>query len=201
MSRPMKAWKNLFAMLAVACVIAWIVQMRRQPSRHQRALALLDTIESVSNSSQRRALRVVRDDRGEIQEVRLYLDGTDMPFGNDELRTLSALPSLEKLVIFDSQISDGGLSVIRAMPRLQTIAINNAPITDAALRHLEHLHSLRQAQFKGTSVSHAAATQLHATIPGCQILDSWCCGCMTIEAANNSQPKRLHGTVVTLPAG
>ena len=103
---------------------------------------------------------------------------------------LTALPSLKTLIIFHSNIDDGGLRAIRRMPELRQLIINHAPITGLGLKQIQGLHNLQRVQFFGTKVTRDEALELHATIPRCEILDSWCCGCMTIEPIHDGEAGR-----------
>ena len=154
--------------------------------RHEQVatLDLLASLESRLDSAEHGTLKVRRNDKGEIQEVRLYLKGSGLSVGNEFLEAMTSLPFLRKLIVFHSGIDDDGLRAIRRMPQLEELAINYAPITDTGLKQLRGLGRLRQVQFFGADVTRDGARKLHSTIPMCEILDCWCCGCMTIEPRN-----------------
>lgn len=188
MKQPQTRYSRILVALVCIAIVSTVLQMKiAGTSRPTRAATIqrLSSLEARYAGVDRKPIRLRRNSRNQITELRFYLEGSDLVIDNDFLRSLSLLPALKKLIVFHSDIDDDGLRTIREFPQLTHLTINHCSITDDGLQHLRGLTSLRHIQFFGTSVSREESQRLHATIPQCRILDCWCCGCMSIEPVND----------------
>jgi hypothetical protein len=75
-------------------------------------------------------------------------------------RSLSNLPSLEVLLLFNTQIDDAGILHIAKLASLTTLSLSYSRITDSALQYLSNLKSLRVLRISNTQISDAALQHL-----------------------------------------
>ncbi|MDA0833784.1 MAG: hypothetical protein O2955_01870 [Planctomycetota bacterium] len=171
---------------AVVSTIATGYFILRQPSAirdEPGVVFLLEAMQAHHNEDLRYPIEVQRNQQGQIDEIWFYLDKTRDDFTVRYIfREMTKLPSLEKLVITGSDVNDDDLRWVRNMPSLKSLSVQWSPITDAGLKHLEELPNLQEVGFYSTGVTYERAREFHAKMPHCRFLDSWCCGCMTIEA-------------------
>jgi hypothetical protein len=106
----------IFAILATAMlIIAYPLGSRSRTA----ALGTLASLQSLLDSAAGGSINLHRNDTGEIRKIRLHLKGSGLTVGNDFLESLTSLSSLRTLIVFHSEIDDGGLRSIRRMPQLQ----------------------------------------------------------------------------------
>lgn len=80
---------------------------------------------------------------------------------DDALFALQELPSLRRLYLHDSQITDDGLKALARWDRLEWVDLRDAShVTDAGLKHLEGCPRLKVLMLRRTSVSDAGMDSL-----------------------------------------
>jgi hypothetical protein len=93
------------------------------------------------------------------------------PRTDDALRLFEMQPSVRRLDINDSQVTDAGLESIEGLKRLEWLDLRDAPlVTDAGLKHIRGLSRLRQLLLRRTSVSDAGMVYLK-DLKDLQVLD------------------------------
>ena len=90
--------------------------------------------------------------------------------GDKGLEALRTLSNMETLVLYDSHVTDGGLSSLESMKRLTSLDLRwSSAITDAGIGAIGRCKSLRSLRLTGTGVSPAGVARLRKLLPGCQI--------------------------------
>lgn len=90
--------------------------------------------------------------------------------GDAGLKALKKLKKLETLVLYDSQVTDLGLSSLKSMKCLTSLSLDfSSAITDAGIEPLGCCKKLRHLRLNGTRVSPAGVARLSKLLPDCQI--------------------------------
>ena len=85
-------------------------------------------------------------------------------FGNRFLEALSRLDNLERLVIQNTVITDGGIEHVRKLSGLRWIFVFHTPITDSAIEHLLVLPRLDEVKLYGTDVTTKGKLRLEESL-------------------------------------
>jgi hypothetical protein len=126
---------------------------------------------------------------GEVTGVQLM----STPATNNDLRYLSDVPTVERISVDDTKVTDEGLLHLRACSKLRFLGLNGIPITDkglaeisdlaeldsislngtkitdAGLVHLEKLTKLKHLWLRNTAITDAGYRKLQAALPDCEI--------------------------------
>jgi hypothetical protein len=91
---------------------------------------------------------------------------------------LSSVPSLERLDLSDTLVSDEGIHRLNRLSRLRVVTIGYArtigeksPLTDRALKHLGQLTQLKRIELSGHWYTSAAIADLRRSLPATVICD------------------------------
>jgi RNA polymerase sigma factor (sigma-70 family) len=91
--------------------------------------------------------------------------------GDAGVANMQGLKNLTTLDLFDTRVTDAGLvHLAEWMPYLQWLDLNDTKITDAGLRHLKGLKHLRRLDVRKTNVTEAGVEELRRALPGAEIL-------------------------------
>ena len=115
------------------------------PAASPKVIAALNTpfcsVEPLSANSPALAARIsVREyfepsflaDLKQIKKQLVYLNLTDLPITNDNLKDLKDFPKLEKLILNGTEVSGSNLETIGTLPALKSLALSNTE-TDSSL--------------------------------------------------------------------
>ncbi|MBI5761034.1 MAG: hypothetical protein HZA46_21125 [Planctomycetales bacterium] len=96
-----------------------------------------------------------------------------VPVTDEEFRTLRIedLPSVSRLVISKTKMTGQSLIEIAKLPGLEKVTLFNVDITDGDLQHLSGFHSLRSLSLRGTNVRGQCLEQLAILLPDLKYLD------------------------------
>jgi hypothetical protein len=135
-------------------------------------------------------LRDLIGDEYFVNVLRVYLQ--DAPFDDDDAATLTAMPTVEWLILDGTKITDDGmkhLSRLRNLTRLglsgtnvgdqglvhlakltnlEVLRLNDTKVTDAGLVRLTHLNRLRRLSL-GPNVTRGGVARLRKALPNCRI--------------------------------
>lgn len=71
------------------------------------------------------------------------VDCSGLTIRDEELAHVSALPTLEKLYLYDTQVGDAGLASVRELNSLQLLGLGRTRVSDTGLSHLRGLRRLQ----------------------------------------------------------
>ena len=71
------------------------------------------------------------------------VDCSGLAIRDEELAHVAALPTLEKLYLYDTQVGDAGLASVRELGGLQLLGLGRTNVSDAGLSHLRGLRRLQ----------------------------------------------------------
>lgn len=91
---------------------------------------------------------------------RLYLAGTRV--SDAGLAHLAGLKHLERLSLWETRISDAGLTVVGRFSHLRVLDIHSTSISDAGLAHLSGLRELERLNLRGTKVTGTGTKHLQS---------------------------------------
>ncbi len=91
--------------------------------------------------------------------VAIDLAGSDR-FGDLYVPLLDAFPTLERLDLSKTAITDAGLKRLRELPALTELKLSYTDVTDAALADLRKFKSLRRLDLEGTQITDAGLRHL-----------------------------------------
>jgi hypothetical protein len=124
--------------------------------------------------------------------TRVRLGGTD--FGDGDMSILSGLGTVERLVLYNTRVTDSGLvhvrglrnlkglylhgtrvtdaglSPLKALSQLQFLDLAMTGITDAGLAQVREIRSLERLYVEGTQVTDAGIADLQRALPGLKII-------------------------------
>jgi hypothetical protein len=173
-----------FCVAAAASWLAWLASRAglASPRRLRRwfsvaglfAIGLLSLvtwriIDNTRNSSPQRTLARVVELGGYVVYTQsgwfnfgtpIRVDVTGSKLGNDELRSLASLPSLQSLFTADSSIDDHATSALREFPRLCHLSLAGSKITDDTLKHIGRLSALVWLNLENTQVTDRELNEL-----------------------------------------
>lgn len=112
-------------------------------------------------------------DRGEVVEIDVHRTA----FADDDAHDLRSFPHLQRFLLADTEIGDGGLAHVDGLQQLIWLDAAGTRVTDAGLQHLHNLSRLQWLSLARTGVTNAGLAQLR--------------GLANLEALN------LDGTMVT----
>jgi serine/threonine protein kinase len=90
----------------------------------------------------------------------LSVDCSSQHLRDEDLSHVAALPQLEKLYLYDNQVTDAGLAHLSKLSSLQLLGLSGTRVTDAGLIHLRGLTQLRILWLGQTQVSDAGMAEL-----------------------------------------
>lgn len=97
------------------------------------------------------------------------LDFYGSDFGDDGVKHLADLPSLNAVSLGNSRVTDAGMAHLKRSTSIELLYLWNTAVTDAGLVHLADLKSLKQLVLKGTKVTADGVKKLAAALPACSI--------------------------------
>jgi hypothetical protein len=124
--------------------------------------------------------------------TRVRLGGTD--FGDCDMGVLSGLATVERLVLYNTRVTDSGLAHVRglrnlkglylhgtrvtdsgltplsALPQLQSLDLAMTEITDTGLAQIREIRSLERLYLEGTQVTDAGIAELQRALPRLKII-------------------------------
>ncbi len=130
---------------------------------------------------QRRGIRIVLNEQGEIYGAYLYQSDSHPPFVDDDLQRLKDLTSLRILLIESDNITDDSLDHLTALNDLEELDLTfcnggtDQPvgaaggITDRGLEHLKALKQLKRLGLEETRVTDDGVERLQQALPNCEI--------------------------------
>jgi hypothetical protein len=95
-----------------------------------------------------------------------YLNLRAKPEIDDVLEYVARVPSLKKLDLANSAVTDVGLARLKSLPHLEELDLSGCKITDALLDQLRGMKCLRSLNLNLTPVTPAAVARIEAAIPG-----------------------------------
>lgn len=99
-----------------------------------------------------------------------HIDGRYVPFTNQGLASLAALPALEHLNLHGAKnFSDSGLKAFRDRKTLRFLSVSETGVTDAAVPLLATLTGLQDLYIERTKITPAGVAKLRAALPSCRI--------------------------------
>ncbi len=123
---------------------------------------------------------LVKDDKYFYHPVRISFGphnqgySPERPFTDHELtRVIDHIKLFSRfnfLDLFESNITDRGLTELRRLPGLEILRLNGTKITDAGIEYLTPLTSLQSIDLTGTLVTRSGATKLQQALPNCKII-------------------------------
>ncbi len=91
---------------------------------------------------------------------------------NSDLAHLRNLKNLQSMSYdFSRQITDEGLEHLSALKSLQRLNLQDSEITDQGLVHVEKMKGLKELSLYGTKVSPTAVKRLKSALPECDVLE------------------------------
>jgi hypothetical protein len=97
---------------------------------------------------------IERNNSGQVTAL-----GLEHNFTDAEMALVSGLPSLKRLYIARSQVTDQGLVHLQGLTRLRLLVLPSAT-TDAGLAHIQQLRNLRELVLVDTQVTNSGLEQL-----------------------------------------
>jgi tRNA A-37 threonylcarbamoyl transferase component Bud32 len=88
------------------------------------------------------------------------MDCSRLAIRDEELAHVAALPSLEKLYLYDTLVGDTGLASVRELSGLQLLGLGQTRVTDAGLSHLRGLRRLQVLWMSQTRVTDTGMAEL-----------------------------------------
>lgn len=149
---------------------------RRLSGLHLEQLAITNGGLKVLDKLQLEALHLPDtpiDDSGLTHVARLtkltWLDLSRTHVTSAGLARLRALRACNWINLSHTQIDDAGLAHLASLTRLEIVELEGTAISDAGITPLALLTELRHLNLRGTRVTPAAAENLRARLPDCQI--------------------------------
>jgi internalin A len=117
----------------------------------------------------------------------LKVSGGSPGVSDQGLAYICAIPSLEHLELFNTRITDQGLSSLKNLPNLQSLILCHSPngrtqFTTAGLQDLKALTKLKKLNISGGLATDAAVNELRKALPHCAINE---------KNNNNNEPGSL----------
>ncbi len=167
----------------------------RQTEEQLQMLKRLRDAELAHRAGQDRVVARIEKLDGRIERDVVAVNLVATAVTDDDLKMLSAFPSLQTvhlhhnkigdagvanmqglknlttLDLFDTRVTDAGLEHLAEwMPCLQWVDLNDTKITDGGLRHLKGLKLLRRLDVRKTNVTEAGVEDVRRALPGAEIL-------------------------------
>jgi hypothetical protein len=90
--------------------------------------------------------------------TRVRLGGTD--FGDDDMGVLSGLATVERLVLYNTRVTDSGLVHVRGLRNLKGLYLHGTRVTDAGLTPLKALPQLRVLDLAMTGITDTGLAEI-----------------------------------------
>lgn len=134
------------------------------------SLAELPSLRSLNFSGDRfgDAEMVVVGNLGELERLILY----NTVVTDNGLKDLDLLRHLKELVLNDTAVTDAGLVHLQYLPKLKRLTLDRTVVSDAGLTHLKRLKGLSELSVAGSAISREGLIELHRTLPNCKISPS-----------------------------
>jgi hypothetical protein len=140
--------------------VAFILLTANPPSARELA-NFIAGIEGTPYLVNGKPIARVEKEAGEV--VWLRLDG--MQLAPDDFRLLASLPTLRRLSLARTNVTDKDLAHLRSLTRLEGIVLNQTEVTDRAIDELVHVESLRSACLGQVRITPAAVGRLKEQFP------------------------------------
>jgi serine/threonine protein kinase len=88
------------------------------------------------------------------------VDCSGLEIRDEELAHVAALPTLERLYLYQTPVGDAGLASVRELGSLQLLGLGRTHVSDAGLSHLRGLRRLQVLWLGQTSVTDAGMAEL-----------------------------------------
>jgi hypothetical protein len=109
---------------------------------------------------------------GDVKQAERPVAKVDLGFtaaDDATVKSLTALPDVQELYLWNTGVTDAGLALLAKFDRLEKLDLSGTAITDAGLAHLSGLTRLKELNLKGTQVSDRAVKELRKALPGAKI--------------------------------
>jgi hypothetical protein len=108
-------------------------------------------------------------DLGRFPDLRHLILGST-PIGDDGLKHLAEVNTLNRLWIPGTAVTDEGLRQLRRLPNLSSLVLTGTRVTDGGVPHLLSLRGLKHLDVKYTGITHEGMRQLKNGLPDCLIV-------------------------------
>ncbi|HVT29164.1 MAG TPA: hypothetical protein VHE81_14205, partial [Lacipirellulaceae bacterium] len=159
--------RSLFVLMTLCCFVFGLWSVYVNPYRLQlQSLAAVNRVNGQSTPApaegppwQRWLVTTLlgNDAFVRITEVNL---ANRRPVGDDVLRSLTGLRSLEQLTLDYTQITDDGLASLQSLHALHDLSLRYTNVSDRGARYLSTLPNLQHLTLTGTKISDAGADEL-----------------------------------------
>lgn len=135
------------------------------PAASPKVIAALNSpfcaVDPISVSSPALAARIsVREyfkpsfitDLKQIKRQLVYLNLTDLPITNDQLKELKDFPNLEKLILNGTEVSGSNLETIGSLDALRSLALSNTKADSSLVELLRELDNLEELYVWNTAI-------------------------------------------------
>lgn len=104
---------------------------------------------------------------------------TDCQFSDESLSSLKRVPTLRRVYLWKTSVTDAGVAHLADLPELESLGITGSHITSAALADLKRLSRLASLNLENTDVDDAGLAHLasmgqlsHLHLKGCLVSDA-----------------------------
>ncbi len=91
-------------------------------------------------------------DLKQIKKQLVYLNLTDLPITNEELKELKDFPNLEKLILNGTEVSGSNLETIGSLDALKSLALSNTKTDSSLVELLRELDNLEELYVWNTAI-------------------------------------------------
>jgi len=142
-------------------VLIWAVLLAASPQQRDELANFIGGIERTPLLINGRPHERVQRDAGEV--VSLSLDG--MRLAADDFRLIGSLPSLRRLSLLRSNVTDKDLAQLRGLTKLEGIVLTNTEVSDKAIDELARLPALRSCCLGNVRITPAGIEKLKTHFP------------------------------------
>ena len=99
----------------------------------------------------------------------IEVDFSNQPIGDADLVILNDLPTMTRLGLYDTDISDDGLKTVGTFHQLEFLWLDGTPVTDDGIEHLVELQNLTELLVQYTAITDGAMAHI-SRLPNLQHL-------------------------------
>ncbi len=114
-------------------------------------------------------LEELLDAREQIVSINL----TDLPIKDEDLKTLSSFPNLEKLILNGTDIQGSTLELLSKNQQLQSLSLSNTELDPASLTGLEKIGSLKELYIWSTGISEEEVREWKEKLSGVRVHEGY----------------------------
>lgn len=105
-------------------------------------------------------------DLKQIKKQLVYLNLTDLPITNEELKELKDFPNLEKLILNGTEVSGSNLQTLGSLNALKSLALSNTKTDSGLVELLRELDELEQVYIWNTAIDSNLIESWQKEFPG-----------------------------------